>query len=131
MALLLVVAGCQRGETNQPPLASAPNVGTAPAASPTEYTEYKADIEALCDVIQRSGAGEDDARTLTTANWLAANLKTQESRKFLVKIQPVTGIAKAEALETEAKRVGLSGCALAQMWRDASQPSPNSEHEQP
>ncbi len=69
------------------------------------------------DVIRLSGAPEDDAQTLTTANWLAANLTTQESRKFLVSIQPLVGAAKADALDAEAKRVGLSSCALSEIWR--------------
>ncbi|MGE3454352.1 MAG: hypothetical protein AB7O24_04490 [Kofleriaceae bacterium] len=129
MALLLLVAGCQRNEANKQPAATASastptTVGTAGslASPPASPVDYKADIEALCDVIQRSGAGEDDARTLTTANWLAANLKTQESRQFLVKIQPLTGIPKADALDAEAKRVGLDGCALAAMWREPAAP---------
>jgi hypothetical protein len=44
-------------------------------------------------------------------------LQTPESRQFLIKIQPLVGDAKADALEDEAKRVGLSGCALAAQWR--------------
>ena len=54
---------------------------------------------------------------LLVANWLAANLETQESRDFLVKIQPFVGEEKATALENEAKRLGLAGCALAAEWR--------------
>ncbi|MBA3460447.1 MAG: hypothetical protein H0T46_10830 [Deltaproteobacteria bacterium] len=81
--------------------------------------EYAQDIAALCDCVSRSGAdkGEEDARALTIANWLSANLKTPESRKFLVEIQPLVGDAKANRLDAEAKRVGLSGCALAAEWR--------------
>ena len=67
----------------------------------------------------RSGADriDEEARALTIANWLGANLKTDESRKFLVQIQPLVGEPKATALETEARRVGLPGCALAAEWR--------------
>jgi len=109
--LLVAVLGCQRGDGDKPaPVASV--VAAAPGSP------YAKDIEALCESVTRSGR-QDRARgpTLTIANWLAANLTTPESRKFLVQIQPLVGEAKAAALESEAKRVGLAGCALAAEWR--------------
>jgi hypothetical protein len=106
--LLLVLAGCQRGETSSDP-------AKTPVAPPS--SDYAADISALCDCVKRSGAAADDSRALTIANWLAANLKTPESRKFLVQIQPLASEPKATALEAEARRVGLPGCALAAEWR--------------
>lgn len=108
--VLALALGCQQGDRATPS-----PTATAPAAAPS--SDYARDIEALCEVATRSGADATDARTLTIANWLAANLKTPESRTFLVKIQPLGGEAKAQALETEAKRVGLAGCALAAEWR--------------
>lgn len=114
--VLALVCGCQRGETS-----SGSSSGSEPVAAGAEYA---ADIAALCDSVKRSGADkiDADARTLTIANWLGANLKTPESRKFLVRIQPLAGEPKATALETEAHRVGLAGCALAAEWRT---PAPN------
>jgi hypothetical protein len=106
--LVLVLAGCQRGETSSEP-------AVAPVAPPSG--DYAADIAALCDCVKRSGAADDDSRALTIANWLSANLKTPESRKFLVQIQPLAPEPKATALEAEARRVGLPGCALAAEWR--------------
>jgi hypothetical protein len=108
----LPLLGCQRGETD----AGAPE-HSAVAAPPG--SAYALDIASLCDAVTRSGADkiDPDARQLTIANWLGANLKTAESRKFLVQIQPLTGDTKAVALETEARRVGLPGCALAEQWR--------------
>lgn len=110
--LLVVALGCQRGEGDKPAPATT-------AASTAPGSPYAKDIAALCESVTRSGADkiEPEARTLTIANWLAANLTTAESRKFLVEIQPLVGEAKAAALESEAKRVGLSGCALAAEWR--------------
>jgi hypothetical protein len=112
IACLLVVAlGCQRGDNENKP---------APVSSVrTAAPDYAQDIDSLCQSVTRSGADkiEANARTLTIANWLAANLKTPESRKFLVEIQPLVGEAKAQALEAEAKRVGLGTCALAAEWR--------------
>ena len=100
IACLVVAMGCQRG-----------------ADAPT--SDYAKDVETLCECMTRSGADkvDPDARTLTIANWLAANLKTPDARTFLVQIQPLVGNAKANALEAEARRVGLGGCALAAEWR--------------
>ncbi len=105
---------CQRGETAP----GAPAQGVVATGAPG--SDYAQDIAALCDSVASSGAADDDSRTLTIANWLAAHLKTAESRKFLVQIQPLAPEPKATALEAEAKRVGLPGCALAALWRAPS-----------
>jgi hypothetical protein len=112
IALIASLAGCQSGASDESK--TGPSTATPPAGITKDYA---ADIEKLCDVIRLSGAPEDDAQTLTTANWLAANLTTPESRKFLVSIQPLVGAKKADALDAEAKRVGLSSCALSTLWR--------------
>ena len=119
LVALATLGGCQRGEADESKTPSAQRpTATAAAAVPADVTkDYAADIGKLCDVIRLSGAPEDDAQTLTTANWLAANLATQESRKFLISIQPLVGAAKADALDAEAKRVGLQSCALSELWR--------------
>lgn len=98
-----VVAGCQR------------SAGTSAAGSES----YRADIARLCDVVARSGADRVPAgeRALPIATWLAANLETPEAHDFLIKIQPLAGAPKAEALDAEARRVGLPGCALSAEWR--------------
>ncbi len=102
---------CQRGETEK---GGSPQGIVATGAPGSEYAQ---DIAALCDSVARSGATDDDSRALTIANWLDATLKTPESRKFLVQIQPLAPEPKATALEAEARRVGLPGCALAALWR--------------
>jgi hypothetical protein len=93
--------------------------GAPPSGAPPSSKAYAADIGKLCDVVKLSGAERvpTDERVLPIANWLAANLTTAESRQFLVRIQPMVGDQKADALEAEARRVGLSGCALAAEWR--------------
>lgn len=110
--LLLALVACQRGETD----AGAPTHSVITAAPGSEYA---VDIATLCNAVVGSGADkvDEDARALTIANYLGANLKTAESRKFLVQIQPLSGEPKATALDTEARRVGLPGCALAAEWR--------------
>lgn len=126
--LLLLVSGCQSGETSAKsgtaasaaakPSGGAPASGTGPVIV-SDPTAYAADIGKLCDSLKLSGADQapQGERNLPLANWLAANLATKESREFLVKIQPLVGEPKADALEAEAHRVGLSACALAAEWR--------------
>ena len=112
LLVLLALVACQRGETDS----GAPTKSVLVAAPGSDYAK---DIAALCDSVTRSGADkvEEEARTLTIANWLGTNLKTPESRQFLVQIQPLVGAPQATALDNEAKRVGLPGCALAAQWR--------------
>ena len=80
---------------------------------------YARDVEKLCDVVARSGAVSHDGndRVFLVASWLGENLETADARSLLARIQPLEGEAKAEALEREARRVGLAGCALAGEWR--------------
>jgi hypothetical protein len=105
LAGLALVVSCQRSAGS--------------TAAPVSQT-YRDDIARLCDVVVQSGADKlpADERTLPIANWLAAHLETQEAHEYLVKIQPLTGAPKAAALDAEARRVGLAGCALAAEWRD-------------
>jgi len=102
--IYLVAAGCQRGSG-----------GTAPPVS----EPYRADIESLCDSIVRSGADRLPAgeRSPVIATWLGGHLQTSEAHEYLVRIQPLVGEPKAAALDAEARRVGLPGCALAASWR--------------
>ena len=104
--LALALVGCK---SNKP---------TPPPARPV-LDAYRTDIANLCDAVKLSGADkvQDDQRIPLIAMWLGPNIKTQEGRDFLVHIQPLTGEPKAKALEDEAHRVGLSGCALAAEWR--------------
>ena len=106
-----VAAGCHRdgGST------------AAPVPEP-----YRSDIENLCGAVGRSGADQrpDDERALVIASWLGAHIQTQEAHEYLARIQPLDGEAKAAALEAEARRVGLTGCALAAEWRAPARPAP-------
>jgi hypothetical protein len=119
-AVIGALTGCQSGNESKSAAKASDtgsNAGFAMIPQADVTKEYAGDIEKLCDVIRLSGAPEDDAQTLTTANWLAANLTTQESRKFLVSIQPLVGTTKADVLDAEAKRVGLASCELSALWR--------------
>lgn len=123
---VLALAACSSARPPSPsgPAAAAdpaPVVSPAPAPAPAAPVApaYAADIEKLCDVVRLSGAEAEspEDRRLPIATWLAANLTTTESRQFLAQIQPLDGGRKADALEAEAKRVGLAGCSLAAEWR--------------
>ena len=104
LAGIAVVAGCQR---------------TAGTAAPPVAGPYRADIVRLCDVVAQSGADRlpEGERLLAIVQWLPEHLETQDSHQFLARIQPLEGDAKADALDAEARRVGLPGCALAAEWR--------------
>lgn len=124
--LVLAAAACQSGEAKEGPatgVVGAPS-GTAnttivqlPKAALTEA--YRADITTLCDVVHLSGADQKapEERWPIIAMYLGPQIKTNEGHDFLVAIQPLQGEAKALALETEAKRVGLTKCDLANEWR--------------
>jgi hypothetical protein len=109
---LLVLSACQSDEKP----AAQP---AAPAAAPSDDKLYAEDIQKLCDSLALSGADKMEKleRVAPHSKWLGENLKTKAAQQFLVKTQPLKGEAKASALETEAKRVGLSGCVLAAEFR--------------
>jgi len=118
---LVFAAGCQRGEgparSSDNPQEAATAVVQLPRPPITEA--YAQDIANVCDAVQRSGADKlpPGDRAPSIAMWLGPNIQTDAGREFLVAIQPLTGEPKAAALEFEAKRVGLAGCALAAEWR--------------
>lgn len=116
----LALTACQQREESK--AAAAPATGdtkivSLPKAALTDA--YRADITTLCDVVQLSEADQKpkDERWQIIAMWLGPHIKTTEGHEFLVAIQPLRGEAKVLALETEAKRVGLQKCALADEWR--------------
>ena len=108
---LLVLTACQSDEKTAAKPAAAP-----PPASDKLYAE---DIRKLCDSMALSGADklEKLERVAPHSKWLGENLKTKAAQQFLISTQPLKGEAKATAFEAEAKRVGLSGCALAAEFR--------------
>ena len=129
VVLVLAAAACQSGEAKEGSGQPATGVVGAPSGTPNTtviqlpkaaVTEaYRADITTLCDVVHLSGADQKapDERWPIIAMYLGPQIKTNEGHDFLVAIQPLQGEAKALALETEAKRVGLAKCDLANEWR--------------
>lgn len=116
--LLVVLLGCQSGtDATPPPAGGSTTIISLPKAQVTDG--YRADITTLCDVVHLSEADKmpKDERWPIVAMWLGPHIKTSEAHDFLVAIQPLQGEAKALALDTEAKRVGLTTCALVAEWR--------------
>jgi hypothetical protein len=122
-ALLLCVAtaGCQQGTTPTPDEAPATGSDTQVISLPkaTVTDAYKTDIANLCDAVHASGADQrpKDERWPIIAMWLGPHITTDDGREYLFAIQPLRGQAKVLALETEARRVGIGKCALADEWR--------------
>jgi hypothetical protein len=110
LPLLLALIACQSDSKSEP----------KPAAVTRNDAAYKADIQKLCDSMSLSGADKLDKleRVAPHAKWLGENLGTRDAQMFLIGIKPLKGEAYAQALEAEAKRVGLTaGCALANEFR--------------
>jgi hypothetical protein len=105
--------------------ASSAGRGSAePTANPAaaELTPaYQRDVERICDVVTRAGAAglSRNDQTYLTATWLSQNLESDDARGFLARIRSLDGAAKADALDGEARRAGLTRCALADDWRQA------------
>ena len=121
IACLVLMAACQSGSGGREEQVAPASGGTQVIQLPKpEVTEpYRADITNLCDSVHLSGAEEHpkDERWQVVAMWLGPHITTQAGHDFLIAIQPLQGEAKAMALETEAKRVGLAKCELANQWR--------------
>jgi hypothetical protein len=115
IALSLALVGCQRGDASAPP----PGTSGPPSTGGAVTQEYRADITNLCDSVKLSGADkiEDDSRMVTIAMWLGPHITTPQGHEFLVSIHALEGEAHALALDNEARRVGLAGCALSAEWR--------------
>jgi hypothetical protein len=114
--LLVVLVACS--DRHEPQAVAGNPAGPPPALGPIA-SDYKQDIDNLCDVMQRSGAAQlsPSEQKPVIAMWLGPHIKTDLGRKFLVSIAPLQGMDKAKALEDEAARVGITTCPLAVEWK--------------
>ena len=121
IAVLLAVAACQSGNAEQAsPSREQTGSSTIISLPKAQVTDaYRADITNLCDSLRLSGAIDKpkDEQWQHLAMWLGPHITTDAGHEFLVAIQPLQGEAKAIALDSEAKRVGLAKCDLANEWR--------------
>jgi hypothetical protein len=122
--LLVVFVACSDRHEPAPAAGNPAGSGRAAAPAMTGPTgpiadDYRADVDNLCDVLKRSGADQLTAgeQPPVIAMWLGPNIKTAAGHNFLVTIAPLQGTVKADALEAEAKRVGIASCPLAAEWR--------------
>jgi hypothetical protein len=121
MVCLAFVVGCQRNDSSASSSAKPAPTPTPPPPPAGEVTDaYRADITTVCDVVRLSGAdkGPPGERWTTTAMWLPSHLKTDAAHEFLVTIQPLAMESRAQALDAEAKRLGLGECALSAVLRN-------------
>jgi hypothetical protein len=130
LALIAVLTACQSGESKSPPpapqaQAQAPTTPSEPTPTPppslavADEDAYRDDIARLCDVMSLSGADQLDegSRMVTVANWLGSNLATDAGHDFLIAMQLENdGRRKGEILRSEASRLGLPPCKLAESW---------------
>jgi hypothetical protein len=107
--IVLVAVACQRGS-------DAPRVDAA----------YVRDIERVCDARRLADVESQPGANpqLVVAQWLGANLETEEARGLLARLAGMQGAAKIAALDGEAKRVGRGECALAREWAARGTPVP-------
>ena len=106
--ILFALVGCQSDKSKES------------AAVARNDETYRTDVQKICDSMSLSGADklEKLERVAPHSKWLGENLSTREAQMFLVNMKQQAGNeAKAKALEAEAKRVGLPGCALANEFR--------------
>lgn len=100
LAGLAALFGCQKGTT-------------AP-------TPYERDLDRICHAEEQSGAAEqhEGARALAVAQWLGANIETQQGRELLASMNaPGVGPAdKARILDEAAASAGIEHCPTARAW---------------
>jgi hypothetical protein len=84
---------------------------------PPAPTPYTRDLDRICNVetlVAVDSPGVNPA--LLTAQYLAANLETQEARDFLARWNGVAAGERATTLDAEAVRAGLTACPTARAW---------------
>lgn len=126
----LATASCGPSSPTPPPPSPPVVVVAEPAAAPPSainqmpgqapvLTPLAADVDNICNVLERSGAinAPPGERSVHTAVWLGKNVHSAEGKKFLEDIQPLTGVAKADALDGMALAMGLVDCPLSSEWR--------------
>jgi hypothetical protein len=113
-----LACACQRGESDagDPKAAPAP-AKTAPPADPAAYAR---DVDRICNVFERAGAGEPGVNPeVATGDWLIENLETLQARQLLPKINSLPDSERATAYDAEARKVGLASCPTARAWDKA------------
>lgn len=113
---MLALAACQQGTPAPPPTESAPLAASSPVAPITDA--YRADIDNLCNAMERSGASAkgDHDKVVMSAQWLGEAITTDAGVAYLVAWKQMPAAMKSRALRAEAARAGLADCPLAAVW---------------
>jgi hypothetical protein len=87
-------------------------------AEPAVSADFKADMDNLCNAVERSGALDEDpsTRPIVVAQWLGGVVKTQEMRDFLASVSQMRPTEKAEAMRSRARQAGVAPCPTADTW---------------
>jgi hypothetical protein len=106
LALALLGGACQSG-TDKPS-------GAASAA-------LRRDLDKICNAKKLSGADQDTSGqgTMMMAQWLNANITSEEGHAFLVEFAKLgqDKDARRKKLEDAAKQNGIASCPLIDDWR--------------
>jgi hypothetical protein len=119
LTVAMLVTACRQGSKAEPEQgspASPPAIQEpTPQALPSPYAR---DVERICYCQERSGAQDrpEGERVIIVAQWLAANLESDEGRNFMVEVSRVPPAEKVIILDREALGAGLPGCPLARTW---------------
>jgi hypothetical protein len=99
-----------------PPAAGEP----APSAVPDDVpgaTAYARDVARICRVEELAGSDPGTNPVLATAQYLAANLESQQGRDLSIKVNSIPTAERAALLDAAAAEVGLTtGCPTARRW---------------
>ena len=123
LAVVLVVAACQRGKDSPPSPGSAPPAPAAaqPPGAAVVAMLTRAETEDLCNAYERSGAAADieDNRDYLVADYLGKHITSDTGHAWLINFARLGAdkAARAAALERAARDAGLPGCPLADRWR--------------
>jgi hypothetical protein len=81
----------------------------------------KSDFDNVCNSEARVGAtGKTPEDYNKAMKWAAANVKTDEVKKFMGSLATIDPSSKAGALRQEAAKAGVSPCPLADSWESSA-----------
>jgi hypothetical protein len=117
LATALALGACQQGTPPAPATEAAPALATTSPVAPITDA-YRADIDNLCNAMERSGAGArgDHDKVVMSAQWLGEAITTEAGVAYLVAWKQMPAAMKSRALRAEAARAGVAACPLAAMW---------------
>jgi hypothetical protein len=107
----------------EPPIVPVPVPNGPPIPGATPYARDVARICRVEELVALDPSTAGSSPTLMTAQYLAANLETQQARDLMVKITGSPYEERAGLLDAAAAEVGLTtGCPTARRWDEARQP---------